>query len=635
MVTNTPEQIWYIGKRPPVLCVVTPSSELASYAEDAARVMRIDTCIALSRVDNDVEVAMEMIHREKVKFLATRGYAAYILRKKTTISILSIAYASEDFLETLLPYQNTKAVIGHLCFPGQGYNFKKVAKLLGIQGHRLEIESRNAIQPALNKAREKNISLLVGGRGVIDKARSCGFNGIYISRNNKEVVFQTFSEAKYLIHIDGIRERETMMIRKTLELNPNIIIYANANYLIEYANKAAIRVFRDIKANITGCSLTELFPRLDSLSVFSEADSGETIIISDILDREFLLEYKKITVCSDAASLILSLTNVSDIHKQEIKIREKKSQHFPPASYTFGDIRGTSAPMQAVTKLAVKFARSDDPILLFGETGTGKELFAQAIHNSSNRKGYPFISINCASLSQDLLESELFGYEEGAFTSARRGGKTGLFELANKGTLFLDEVGEMNQKVQSRLLRVLQDNVLIRLGGIKALSVDVRIVCATNRNLYTMVKAGEFRQDLFYRINTLILHIPPLRERKEDIVPVALAYLEKKHKTISAAAIRKLQSHSWPGNVRELLHVIDRAAVISEHNVIEQTDIVFDNQIFATGDTQTSTPEACPNEYHELIRILEKNQYHRGKTAADLGISRATLWKKMKAFNIG
>jgi len=266
-------------------------------------------------------------------------------------------------------------------------------------------------------------------------------------------------------------------------------------------------------------------------------------------------------------------------------------------------------------------------------------LFAQSIHNFSNRKDKPFVAVNCAALPEDLLESELFGYEEGAFTGARKGGKQGLFELAHDGTIFLDEISEMPIKLQARLLRVLQEKEIMRIGGDKIIPVDVRIIAATNKRLSEEVEKGRFREDLYYRLNVLNFTVPPLRERKEDIPILVREIIRKNYpKLLEKNELldeinRRFQNYSWPGNVRQLENVTKRLCTLlknykfkkdSYHELFQRA---FDgnytgNQLFALDEKQV------------IINILNKVKWNRSKAADLLGISRTTLWRKMKELNI-
>ncbi|MCM3117349.1 sigma 54-interacting transcriptional regulator [Neobacillus sp. MER 74] len=261
---------------------------------------------------------------------------------------------------------------------------------------------------------------------------------------------------------------------------------------------------------------------------------------------------------------------------EELKYYKTKAEKELTSKYRFNHLIGNSAAFTATKKLAERISESNSSVLLIGESGTGKELFAHAIHNSSMRASLPFIAINCASIPEHLLESELFGYEDGAFTGAKKGGKKGKFEIANNGTLFLDEIGDMPLSMQSKLLRVLQEKEVQRVGGQKSIVVDVRIIAATHRDLEKLVEEGTFRQDLYYRLNVIKIDIPPLRERKEDIPLISQSLLKKlegkfyrKGIELSDSVKDRLMQHSWPGNIRELENVLERSINVLDGKTIE------------------------------------------------------------------
>ncbi|WP_332286197.1 sigma 54-interacting transcriptional regulator [Bacillus velezensis] len=323
------------------------------------------------------------------------------------------------------------------------------------------------------------------------------------------------------------------------------------------------------------------------------------------------------------------------------------------AKYTFDDIIGTSEQMLVALEQAKLGAKTPATILLRGESGTGKELFAHAIHNESDRKYNKFIRVNCAALSESLLESELFGYEEGAFTGARRGGKKGLFEEANNGSIFLDEIGELTQSTQAKLLRVLQEKEIIRVGGAKAISVNVRIIAATNVNIEKAMAEGAFREDLYYRINRYPISIPPLRQRKEDIEALSIRLIEKINqdygrnvKGLTPNALRALSAYSWPGNVRELENVLGRAMIFLEPHMerIEQQHLpVFESELNEKNGTQSDFPDVEGEklsqavekfEAHVIQKALEKHKFNRTKTAKALGVSIRNLYYKMDKYGL-
>ncbi len=311
------------------------------------------------------------------------------------------------------------------------------------------------------------------------------------------------------------------------------------------------------------------------------------------------------------------------------------------ARYTFDDIVAES-PAGAQTKaLAEKIAATDATVLLESESGTGKELYAQAIHNASLRREGVFVAINCANFNSNMLESELFGYVEGAFTGAKKGGKLGLFEAAAGGTLFLDEISEMDLGLQAKLLRVLQERRIRPVGGVKEIDVDVRVIAACNAGLPDYVDQGKFRKDLYYRLNTFPIHIPPLRERTGDIPALATAILDQlSHKlrrpfTLTDEAVRLLQAHSWPGNVRELRNVLEFSAYLTPSGVI--TCEAFPADLRRPAEHDAALPlvqRVRAFEKREIQRLLARNGASlegKKKTAAQLGISLASLYNKLNA----
>lgn len=308
-------------------------------------------------------------------------------------------------------------------------------------------------------------------------------------------------------------------------------------------------------------------------------------------------------------------------------------------------VAGNSAKLNAAISGAKKAAGSKSTILLLGESGTGKELFARAIHNWSERKDRPFIAINCVGLSKELLESELFGYEKGAFTGATQL-KRGKIEIANGGTVFLDEVGDISEELQAKLLRFLQEREFERVGGTQLIRVDVRIIAATNRNLEAAVKEGRFREDLYYRINVVPIVLPPLRGRKEDVPVLAQFFMQrfsieskKSFTEISQEALEALGAYDWPGNVRELANVIERAVVLGQPPIIQIEDL-SPGIVAAEGEIDN---RPTPVSYHEsvdeyrrevIVSALAQTQGNRAAAARLLGLQRSYLLRLMKAFNI-
>ena len=308
------------------------------------------------------------------------------------------------------------------------------------------------------------------------------------------------------------------------------------------------------------------------------------------------------------------------------------------AIYNFEDFIGSSKFLLGAIELSKRFSHSDKNVLITGESGTGKELFAQSIHNNSIRKNNPFIAINCASYPKELFDSELFGYEEGAFTGARKGGKTGKFELADGGTLFLDEIGEMPLHLQAKLLRVIESKSITKIGGNKNIYIDVRIIAATNRNLEEMVSNNSFREDLYYRLKVLFLHLEPLRNRQNDCVLLANYFIKKFAKDspnkvvgLSKEAKKLINDYKWPGNIRELENVISLALFYCDGDLISKSDLInsgLNHELEKNKTDNIESDKTLSKVTKEIvIEALEKNNGNKTKTAEELGISRSTIYR--------
>lgn len=346
--------------------------------------------------------------------------------------------------------------------------------------------------------------------------------------------------------------------------------------------------------------------------------------------------------------------NVKDVGKlaqklslleSKIRLYEEELLNLRSTRYTINSIVGRSRAIDALKTEALRAATNIFPVLISGESGTGKELFAQAIHHAGPRKLYPFVRINCAAIPKDLIESELFGYEKGAFTGAQAGGKPGKFELAHSGTVFLDEIGDMPLEMQPKLLRVLEDKEFERIGGNMVIRSDFRLIAATNQDLDKMIADGRFRKDLFYRLNVISIHIPPLRERKRDIIPIVGHLLHKlaeeaalPHIKLAKETEALLKTYAWPGNVREISNALERALSALEGETIEPDHLPF--YITRGGERSIKSEHASIKEAQArvektaILRALAEADYKKTFAADMLGIHRTLLYKKMKKYGI-
>lgn len=395
-----------------------------------------------------------------------------------------------------------------------------------------------------------------------------------IKETYEEIVTTDFGLA-YIIGQTNRFERELDILLQVLD---DGIIGVNPEGKILTYNEGAEKIIGYKKDEVLSRNGSRILPEIPFNVVLNKGESLKEKLMK-INGYDVVVSVDPVIHSKKLYGAVAIVKKFNDIEKKQHKLRAELIGKGHRAKYKFEDILGESKVIKKYKDIAEKMAKSDSSVLITGESGTGKELFAQAIHNSSKRKNYQFVAVNCAALPESLLESELFGYEEGAFTGARKGGKTGLFELAHKGTLFLDEIGEMPINLQMRLLRVLQEREVMRIGGDRLIKVDIRIISATNKNLKQMMNKGEFREDLYYRLSVLPLKVPPLRSRKEDILFLIEAIKNKFGSSFSLTekAKQALNSHNWKGNVRELKNYVEYFTSL-DLNEIDLEHLPFYNQ---------------------------------------------------------
>ena len=446
---------------------------------------------------------------------------------------------------------------------------------------------------------------------------------------------------------------EASLLETMLAAPDELIVVVNKNGYIENMSQAYGDFLGIQVQNAIGRHVTEVIEntRMDIVVKTGVPETGET---QDIHGEKMIatrIPIRKNGMVIGAYGRVL-VRNTRELHmlhdklssiEMELNMYKRTFEKINTAKYTVDDIIGDCSIMQDLKDSVRKVAKTNSNVLIMGESGTGKELFAHSIHAGSMRRKAPFVCVNCGSIPEQLIESELFGYEEGAFTGARKGGKIGLFPAAHGGTIFLDEIGELPLPMQVRLLRVLQDREIQRVGSNVREKVNVRVVAATNRNLYQMVKKGEFRSDLYYRLNVVTLHLPLLRERKEDLpllIQMILSKISKKESMgaieISREAMDHLLRYDWPGNVRELENVLERAINFTDAGEkIKAKNLP--ERITGSMVSQTVMPlkELMENTEKDAIKdALLRCRNCKAKAANELGISRTTLYEKMMKYEI-
>lgn len=396
------------------------------------------------------------------------------------------------------------------------------------------------------------------------------------------------------------------------------VIVLDKNKKVNFINEVAKNLFNFENMNLLNATINRIFLEFSNEQQYSTIKDK----VISINKQYFVVSLHPIINLVDDLGYVLLVSRFIDTEKEQNRIRKQIIEKGYIARYKFEDIVGNSQVLLNVKNKTLKIAQSDSSVLICGKSGTGKELFAQSIHNASSRKNNPFIAINCASIPESLLESELFGYDAGAFTGAKKGGKSGYFELAHMGTLFLDEISEMDFNLQARLLRVLQEKEVIRIGGDTVVNVDVRIISATNKNLEELVRQNKFREDLYYRINVLRVDIPELSNRKEDI-PLLIDIFKQQNDaqfTINDEGLEVVLNYNWVGNVRELRNFVERLKCIGKDN-LDKNDVCecldIDNKYVSNYfyndddrmkiDNFLSANKNLISRYYSVLKVLAQN----------------------------
>ena len=439
------------------------------------------------------------------------------------------------------------------------------------------------------------------------------------------------------------------------QLNDGILI-ADRDAYIRYVNAAYTRIVGTRFEDVLGKKIQEARKGSRLPEVLQ---SGQPLLgirrnvneIEYIADINPIISDNKvvgaISIVRDITQIV-QLSNSLRAYTNRVTKLENTVMNFHRSNYSFDDIIGSSREINKVKQIARRIASSDIPVLILGESGSGKERFAHAIHQASPRKSNSFVAINCAALPPNLLLSEIFGYEEGSFSGASKGGKLGLFDIAHGGTLFLDEIGDMDFELQSNLLRVIETGEFLRIGSTKPTKVDVRIISATNKDLETLIKTNRFREDLYYRLNVVSLKIPPLRDRLDDIPALSTFILDsickKQNKTcrLSEESMQLLMQYHYPGNIRELINILEFCVSTGEDELIRPADLPIIGKIKRHNNHLGNHPGTLSSVTQDMERnaIIEALKNHdlsvsgKRKAASQLGISLATLYNKIKQYNI-
>ncbi len=575
-----------------------------------------------------LEKARNMEKNREADVFLSAGGTAKLLSGNLSNPLVEIKVTGFDILAALKEAKLHSDTVALITYESKIPHLENLSGLLNITIKQFTYLYISDIEVHLKQLQNEGVKVVIGGsflQEVIVKKGIKGIKGIFIY--SSDGVTQALDTAVQIAFSKKLEARKAEELRAILAFSYEGIIAVDRNGIITVINSSAENMIGTSEHKVLGQSIANVFSAAKLTKVI-QSGIPELNQIESIGNSQIIINRIPILVNAEVMGAVATFQNIGIIQEAEEKIR-KSLYHKGFIAKTFiKDIIGASDQIQKAKRDAFLYAKKASSVLITGESGTGKELFAQGIHNAGIRFRHPFVTINCAAIPDNLLESELFGYEEGAFTGAKKGGKPGLFELAHEGTAFLDEIGELSMSLQSRLLRILEEHEVLRIGGGHIRSVNIQVISATNKDLWEMTENGSFRKDLYYRLNVLELNLPPLRVRKMDIPLLVEKFLTEMCHDLQAEEIEKISRHpafreyNWPGNIRELRNIIERFAALYKEE---------DYKVLLLSLFERLTPtELRSGEQEELDRVLNSVQGNKTEAAKKLGISRTTLWRKLK-----
>ena len=614
------------------IVMIAPYREMADMARRVAR--RFGSSISI--VDGNLQEGLDAARDASAhgaRVVVSRGGTALLITQASDVCVpvVNIPFISNELVRALRQAVRISRHVGVVRFANTlPPDIATLSDILDARIVDMPILSESQAAECIADAVEDGIGVIVGGVCGVTHAAAAGLPSVLIE-SCEDSLHLALSEAVNVAGTTRVLQRRIAVLRQAIDVASDGIMVVDQDGRVVELNRAAEHLIGVSRREAVGRRVCGPSAALTPGGGVAGNDASITLG-SGAVSHAAIVDGEEIGTVVVAA------------RAKEAQIRSAEGRKCQPtwssaARYTFSDIMGRSRGIQRAVETAKSYASCDYNVLLMGETGTGKEMFAQSIHNASARRQGPFVTVNCAALPETLLESELFGYAEGAFTGARRGGKAGLFEQADGGTVFLDEIAAMPLSVQQRFLRVLEDRRIMRVGDDRIVSLDVRVVAATNRDIRTLVDDGDFLPDLFYRLDVLRLALPPLRDRKADIPVIAQHLMDMfcaesglESRRFTPAALAVLSEHEWSGNVRELRNVVQRLIVSGRNLTVPAREV--EHALGACGDPSlgrdTLRSSVRSHEFDRIARVLEECGGNRTLAAERLGISRVTLWRKLK-----
>ena len=642
------------------IAFIAPYREMADLFLEVCHEFNRQIVIEIGDLADGAKKARKL-EKRGIDVIISRGGTAIAIEKEIKeIPIVKVQVNAFDVIRAIHKIKRTTNKAAIIGFHPFTYGIEGLGRILNIDIRALTLEEdwysdSSYIKKKIEDVKKDNFDWIIGDNISVEIAKELGMNGVLIE-SGKEALANAIFEAERVARIKRVELEKTKRFKTIVDFAYEGIITTDQNGIIDNFNPQAEKIFNKKAYQVIGETINKIFSEENVLELLKTRQTIEGKIFT-IVDARIVANIIPIKINGDIVRYVITFQEASQIQKVEQKIRRKLFLKGNVADNSFDDIVGESDVVKGLKEEAKKFAEVDSPILIYGETGTGKELFAQSIHNHGKRKKQPFVAFNCAALPDNILESELFGYVEGAFTGARRGGKMGLFEQAHGGTIFLDEIGEISKNTQVRLLRVLQEKKIRRLGDDRVIPVDVRIITSTNKNLHKLVNENKFREDLYYRINVLNIVLPNLSQRKTDI-PLLVNYFLNKYKykfqknieAISEEGVELLRRYEWPGNIRQLENIVERLVISTDETLIstnpikklllsldstgmQKSAIYGENTINSIENKSTITvpvDESLENMEKYIIQwMIEKENGNKALVAKRLGIGRSTLWRKL------
>ncbi len=628
----------------PEIALIAPYKKMADMAQEINKTLAEPIGVSTALLSGAVGVA-QRFQQEGAQVLISRGGTATAIRKAQGIvlPVVEISVTGYDIVRAVGKAREIDQRMAIIGFENMIMGARTLSDVLGVQIAQHLLADESECEAAVREAVDAGIKVIIGGVIAMRWAKRLGATGILID-SGEEGIRQAINEARRVLWVKKQENTRSQQFKLILDYVSDGVVAADEKGKITVLNTIAEKVIGLPAREAIGKHISEIAP---GLGIPRAAKTTRPAIadLGAINGTPVSLNRVPILANDSYAGVVVTFQEISKIQSLERKVRNKLHNRGLVAKFTFEDIVGVSPAMAKTLDKARRFARVDSTILIVGETGTGKELLAQSIHNASNRRDGPFVAVNCAALPENLLESELFGYVGGAFTGARKEGKAGLFELGHGGTILLDEIAGMSTRLQARLLRVLQEREVMRLGDDRVIPVDVRVIAATNQELEVLTAHGRFQHDLYYRLDVLRLVVPPLRERREDI-PLLVDHFARQfcrqlgteEKTFSRGALNALSARPWHGNVRELQNAVEKLVVLCDGKEIGYEDVgrVMD-EWNGTARLAAGTPgngrlkdSLRQAEYEAIKQVLRQVGGNKTEAARVLGIDRATLWRKLK-----